>query len=362
MEVVHKMPENNRTHQILELSEKILESLEDSDKLSQILPKCMRLARYLNDPNSMNWLTLELSGYKDTEIPAGIKREELGEYAIRSGRCEIRKNAEDGSDQIYYWFASVPELEGQISSYEACLPNIHPPAHFTPTITKASDTSFMAGSTFATETYNSVLQKVRTEQNSLMSNITFNTKLLSKIRTKVYSWVVNIYYQFRFGEITESLFQRIKGNVDTSLMEVCPDTLKQFVAAYERLDSDNPEEWSQAMSTCRNILQDFTGILFPPQREKYTLRDGSQIQVTEDKYKNRLIAYLDSLDLGRRDNNLLRARIDELITKVHALNDMLSKGTHEGINNFQVNICVIETYFLISSLLDIWKRNKESTT
>ncbi len=71
--------------------------------------------------------------------------------------------------------------------------------------------------------------------------------------------------------------------------------------------------------------------------------------VTDDKYKNRLIAFIDqntSDDKGK----FTKARLSDLISRVHVLNDLLSKGTHVGLDIQDVNICVIDTYMLIGSL------------
>src|SRR4051794_25987828 len=119
---------------------------------------------------------------------------------------------------------------------------------------------------------------------------------------------MDINLQLKFENVTESVFQTTKEQVDKELSKLCPSVMKTFIAAYERLRSNSPEEWSQALSSCRNILKSFADAVFPPQSEEYKKRDGTLLVVTDITYKNRLLAFLDqSLKSGNR-KKLLTAR------------------------------------------------------
>ena len=187
------------------------------------------------------------------------------------------------------------------------------------------------------------------------SKVKHNKTLLSKIRNSVYNYVLNINLQLKFESITESVFQNTKEVVDKKLATICPEAMKKFLAAYDRLKSNNSEEWSQALSSCRNILKDFADYIFPAQSKPVTLSDSSEVMVTDDKYKNRLLAFIDK-ELKGNKRRLLLARAADLSNRIHCLNDMLSQGTHEELELTDVNMCVIDTYLLIGSLISIGKR------
>ena len=161
---------------------------------------------------------------------------------------------------------------------------------------------------------------------------------------------MQINLQLRFENVTESIFQETKIMVDKRLTEICPDAMKKFIAAFNRLRSDNPEEWSQAMSSCRNVLKEFADYVFPAQNENYKKRNGDSLVVTDDKYKNRLLAFIDKNSAGDK-NKFLSSRVSDLEVRLHIINDLLSKGTHEEVKLMDVNICVLDTYLLIGSLL-----------
>jgi hypothetical protein len=204
------------------------------------------------------------------------------------------------------------------------------------------------------EKYQYVLTAIAGQRNALINGITHKKALLTKIKNTGYDYVLNINLQLKFENITESVFQRTKERVDKKLSEICPTAMKKFVAAYERLKSPNPEEWSQALSSCRNILKDFADYVFPAASTPYMCRDGRSLAVTNDKYKNRLLAFIDTQYTGNR-RKLLMTRLADLESRVHSLNDILSQGTHaeEGLDSVDVNICVIDTYLLIGSLLSL---------
>ena len=56
---------NQRLQKALDLSEEILENIElETERISSVLLKCLRLARLTDDVESVEWLTYEISGYK----------------------------------------------------------------------------------------------------------------------------------------------------------------------------------------------------------------------------------------------------------------------------------------------------------
>ncbi|MDE6141763.1 MAG: hypothetical protein K2G03_04080, partial [Bacilli bacterium] len=82
----------SKLDEALKLSEEILEQLEDSQiKTSTIALKCLRLARLMDDYESVDWLICEMEGYKGTKN--GIDHE-LFELGVKHGREQRNKNDE----------------------------------------------------------------------------------------------------------------------------------------------------------------------------------------------------------------------------------------------------------------------------
>ena len=347
---------SNKLEKMLEISDEVLNNIENSDiSFEQILLKCKKLARLRDDFDSINWFTAELSGYgKDVDIP-GITREDLERYAGYSGRYTVSIDPKTKEETNKYWTPSVSEIEADIQTNLIALQNTQPPSNFTPAVSKHSYDSMYTGPTASehvVEKYQDVLNSIQLKREQISGLIKNYKTLLSKIKNNIYNYVLNINLQLRFEHTTESIFQNTKTQVDKKLSDICPDAIKKFVAAYNRLSSDNPEEWSQAMSSCRNVIKDFADFVFPPQKEQYKNKNGETLDVTDDKYKNRLIAFVDQNTHGDK-GKLTKARLSDLMARIHTLNDLLSKGTHVGLDLQDVNICVIDTYLLIGSLLNL---------
>jgi hypothetical protein len=341
----------------LKISEEILEDIEN-DRLPfvQVINKCKKLARLRDDFDALKWFSLEMSGYGRDLVLPGVSDTDRSKYADISGRSTLSVDPETKEPLKKHWTPSISDLEVEVRSSEAVLEKLKPPENFVPSVSKSSYTSSFSGPTSnerVLEKYSDVLKAITIKERSVMKNLKMYKSILSKIQNSIYNYVFGIYYQLRFENVTETIFQETKMTVDKELSKICPEVIKKFVAAYERLNSDNPEEWSQAMSSCRNILKEFADYVFPAEKE-YVMKNGSSIVVTEDKYKNRLIAFIDQNSKGDL-NKFLSSRASDLESRIHILNDLLSRGTHSGMGLLDVKICVIDTYFLIGSLMGLKK-------
>ncbi len=294
----------------LAVSDGILNDIETTDlPFEQILLKCKKLARLRDDFDALNWFTAELHGYgPGVEIP-GITRQDLERYAEMSGRFTVSINPETKQEERKYWAASVSEIEADIQTNLIALEKLQPPSQFTPAVSKSS---WPTPSEFVVEKYQDVLNALGNRKHAISELIKSYRALLSKIKNSIYNYVLNINLQLRFETVTESIFQNTKVVVDKKLAVVCPGAIKKFVAAYNRLDSNNPEEWSQAMSSCRNILKEFADYVFPAQKETYRKKNGEELVVSDDKYKNRLLAFIDKSTSGDK-GKFLASRAADLV-------------------------------------------------
>jgi hypothetical protein len=346
----------SKVEKALMISDEILNNFEISDlTFEKILLKCKKLARLRDDFDAINWFTAELRGYGQNVDIIGISRQDFDRYAELSGRYSVSIDPLTKKSSRKYWTASVSEIEADIQTNLISLENLRPPAQFTPAINKHSYNSSFSGPTSSEhviEKYQDVLNALNQKKQSISDQIKLYRSLLSKIKSCVYNYVLNINLQLRFESVTETIFQETKVGVDKKLSKICPDAIKKFIAAYDRLNSENAEEWSQAMSSCRNVLKEFADYVFPAQKNQYKKKNGENLIVTDDKYKNRIFAFIDKNTIGDK-NKFLTSRTADLECRIHILNDLLSKGTHVGLDLQDVRICVLDTYLLIGSLLGI---------
>lgn len=279
----------------------------------------------------MSWLNYELNGYHDNEDYSKEKTKAL----VKSGRYSKDKDKETGKEKLAYYFKSIPELESEIQTTNQIIENIKIPTS-------------LEG--------NLMLLTVNNINDKLCANRNFITgavNLINKVKSSFYDYISMINYEVKFQGITQSLFEQLKNDVDKKLAEMNSDIIKQFGSVYDRLSSENEVEWSQAMSTCRNIIKCFADGVFPSRAEKYKCKDGRELDVKEDKYKNRIVAYIDS-KLDGDKKILIESRFSDILTRVQKIHDILSNGTHNNALNFQdIQMCIVQTYFLLGDLINI---------
>lgn len=346
---------HNKLQTIIKLSDEILEDIE-SNKLSleDIITKCKKLARLKDDIEAQHWFYLELNGYDDKNLPSGMKIPDLIYYAKKSGRVILEKD-ESGETKSSRYSSPISEMEILIKSFTTTLENLKLPESFTPAVRKSSSgaSSLLPASSLEepVETLSQVISLIAYKQSELAAAISRYKSLLSRIKNNIYEYVLNVNVQLKFESVIENIFQKAKTRVDDTLRKINPDIIRNLLAAFGRM-GDKPEEWTQALNSCRLALKAFADAVFPASDNKYTLKNGDSIEVKDIDFKNRLYAFIDlsSKSIPRR---FLLSITDDLCNRVNILCDFISKGSHKELAKKDVEMCLINIYLLLSDLINL---------
>ena len=155
-----------------------------------------------------------------------------------------------------------------------------------------------------------------------------------------------LYANLAFGEIPRQHFDLIRNKVDNLLLDICPETIEQFMTAYERLAGGRAEDWSLALTSCRRIIKAVADVIYPPKNEKVAGRE-----VGDQQYINRIWAFLDENMASSSDKNLAKAHIDYLGSFIEEVNKKSSKGVHSAVNHEEAVRTVLYTYLTIGDIL-----------
>lgn len=71
-------------------------------------------------------------------------------------------------------------------------------------------------------------------------------------------------------------------------MDLDPEIAEQLMLAFKSVSSDSKEEWSQALATCRRLLESLADKLYPATEENIKGRTFKQNQ-----YINRIWRFMD---------------------------------------------------------------------
>ena len=147
------------------------------------------------------------------------------------------------------------------------------------------------------------------------------------------------------------IFEQNRRYVDMKLGVIVPKALEQFKTAQQRLSEENPEAGSQALLTCRRILESVADKLYPACEEPVIGSDGKERKLTRDKYINRLWQFVADRIKGSTTGDLLLTQIDDLGHRIDRVYHLASKGVHGDVSKDEVTLCVMQTYLLIGEIL-----------
>ena len=247
----------------------------ESQKLSTIALLCLRLARLISDEASSQWLQYENSGYLKT--PDGFIENNAFILACAHGR-EVEQST-DGKRMIFAELAD--ELETIVEINKSSIGTLT-----TNGVSLAGDSVAVA------------MRELRTDvsaHNTAMAILVKDAKRrLAILRTQYYNYALSVNTELKFSGSADEIFQSYRLSVDKLLVKLAPESIRRLTAAYERLTSDNPESWSQALTSCRRVFQEVSDALFEHMNigEKsalYKTTSGKVLDVSGDNYKNRTL-------------------------------------------------------------------------
>lgn len=323
----------------LTLSEEILKNFELSEiPNQQIVLKCLRLARLMNDIEALDWLKQEANGFEKTK--EGFMTKLAWKSAALSGRRYFEKIEDNGNETIkeYAFTETLAVLESEIE-----LDKLRMNVAYDPNISISSQS-----------TINPPIPRGNAnERQMIIQRIKNNTEKIEKIKSNIYEYVLNVNYTLKFDGIVEDIFSRKRNIVDSSLNEISPPAIRKFISVYENLKSNNSEDWANAVHTCRRLLKDVADALYPPNDKPITLAGGKEIKVGEDQYINRLIQFIQSKSTSEKFKAVVGSHLKYIGERLDAVNEAACKGTHAEVSQDEAERYIIYTYLILGDIISL---------
>ncbi len=330
----HVAPSTVSLQEALELSGEILRNLEMNElSLQNVALKTARLARLLNEFEVQQILQLEAGGYP---LLGGSFSQEHWRLAGIAGRHYEHEGKQVGFRE------SISELEETLRNSEAAL-------------AAAQDRDVSISSA---NPHQSVFAPPGNfiERGNIRHSIATASNRLASRRALIYEYVVRRHYELKFSGIADDVFARTRLRVDAAIGDRIPDAVKRLTAAYDNLRSENPEDWSNAVHSCRRIIEDLADAVFPPTNEVRTvMAQGKPITVKLGKqnYLNRILAFVEKNNRSERFSDLVGSHISFLIDRLESVAKAAQKGTHASVGKEEADRYVIYTYLLVGDVLSL---------
>lgn len=313
----------------LQIASELVREIEAGEtSTSRIALKAKRLALLLNESDSIRIFEYETSGYPyhGTEVSGTV-----AQFAEKAGRVSFEHDDKPEKDRRVVEVRSLAEIEEGISHLRTALA-VAPPQR---------DVFF----DFESMHYD-----------HLTKNLASLTRLLNARLTFIHSYAVRKYFQLKFSSVASDVFSRIRNRVDTRIGEIIPDGLKQFSSAYDNLLSSNPEDWSNAVHTCRRILTALADGLFPAQEIPIIKEcDGSrkEIKLGKDNYVNRLICYIEANSASARFVEIVGSHLKFIGERLDSIMGAAHKGSHASVRHEEADRYVVYTYMIVGDILSL---------
>lgn len=310
--------------------------------LSNIALKTSRLARLLNDIDFQRIMELEVGGYP---IGADGIQPDIWQLAVKAKRNYMHKSILDKETKEYIFTESIERLEHTVRISPTALE-----AAKDPDIALSSSNPYQRIEPPASHSL---------ERSSITSDAATASSRLSSRRAFIHGYVLSKYSELKYSGIADDVFSRIRERVDSAIGGIIPTAIKRLTAVYDNLRSENPEDWSNAVHSCRRILQDLADAVYVPQKEdKITVVNNKEkrIKLGEDNYINRLIAFVEEHGSSKRFNDIVGSHLKYLGDRLDAVFQAAQKGSHATIiNKEEADRYVVYTYLIIGDILSLLK-------
>lgn len=145
--------------------------------------------------------------------------------------------------------------------------------------------------------------------------------------------------------------------MDDAIGSTVPNAVQKFSAVYENLISENPENWANAVHSCRRILQDLADAIYPPSEHDKIIGEGETsktIKLGKENYVNRLMCYIEDSSSSIRFVDIVGSHLSFIGERLDSVFKAAQKGSHDRIvTREEADRYVVYTYLIVGDILSL---------
>lgn len=217
---------------------------------------------------------------------------------------------------------------------------------------KASESSGgYQGIGFIEDKYNDLVRLKKGNDGTYYKNNLNNH--INYVRHKAYELATRLYNKIALTEAPKTAFDILKEAVEDKLLDLNTELAEKLMIAFNRVKSDNPEEWSQALATCRRFIEELADSLYRPSNKKLNGRT-----LGEQQYVNRIWAFMDEVIESDTNKELAKAHVDFIGSYIQRIQKQTNKGVHSKLTRVEAVKAVFHTYLIVADILDYLDKEK----
>lgn len=301
-----------RQDEALRVAEELLADIELKRlKASEVVLKASRIARLVGHDELNEFLAFERTGYTGSET----------KWIERAGRLSV-------DDSGKYFPQSIAKVEAGLEAAQQAI------------------TALQGGGNYSGD-YALVTSRDHDARIGRQAHAASTWAGISgQVVAVIYDMVAETYHELLFSELQATLFADTQGKVDGSLAEASGSALAKIERVSERLRDGDPESVSQALTTCRRLIDSVADHVFPAQTEPYAIREEVTLVVGPQNVLNRLQAYA-------HQRGIPKGRLDRLRRTLSDLYGRCSAGTHADVTVDEARFVFLQTYVALGEILTL---------
>lgn len=170
---------------------------------------------------------------------------------------------------------------------------------------------------------------------------------INYVRRRSHELASALLSQLQFAGATSSCFDLLKSAVDDRLLDMNPSLAEQLMLAFKGVSSLDKEEWSQALTTCRRLLEAVADAVHPANSDPIQGR-----VITQAQYVNRLWAFMDKAIESDSNRALAKSHVDFLGSWMEKTNKIANKGVHAELGQLEAVKSVFHVYLVLADILE----------
>lgn len=167
------------------------------------------------------------------------------------------------------------------------------------------------------------------------------------IKKHCYDYIAHLISKIRYSGTTKSSFDLLKEAVDDKLFEIDPELAEQLMLSFKAISSSSKEEWSQALTTCRRLLESLADSLYPAHDKTI-----DKITFKQNQYVNRLWQFMHEAIQSDTNKTLAKSHVDYLGSWLEKNNKATNKGVHDEVTQLEATKFVFHIYLMLADLLE----------
>jgi hypothetical protein len=153
-----------------------------------------------------------------------------------------------------------------------------------------------------------------------------------RVKARCLNFAIRVERQLQMEAKAENFLAQVYTEVNNYFETRSEDLYLKLQKAAQLVDSRDPEDLCLLLTEVRRAIKAAADFLYPPKEGKVKCADGTERELGDEQYLNRVNEYLMTAFAKSTSRDLVRAEFEQLSIFVRRLNDVAAKGVHADVS------------------------------